>query len=40
MFEEAEHAQLSEDPFAGHQVLEHVRHLLQRHLAAVARVRD
>ena len=40
VFEEAEHAQLPEDPLAGHQVLEHVGHLLQRHLAAVARVRD
>lgn len=40
MFEEAQHPQLSEDPLTGDQVLEDVGHLLQGHLAAVARVGD
>lgn len=35
MFEEAQHPQLSEDPFAGHQVLEDIRHLLQSHFSTV-----
>lgn len=35
MFEEAQHPQLSEDPLAGHQVLEDIRHLLQSHLSTI-----
>lgn len=35
VLEEAQHPQLSEDPFAGHEVLENIGHLLQGHLAAI-----
>lgn len=38
VFEEAEHAQFSEDPLTGDQVLEDIGHLLQSHLSTISGV--